>query len=120
MVAQRAHPIELSIPRARPGFAPADNPIQPVDIIRQIHRTKHRLNRDKKASCLPREKLADPFVCDLPRLEWKGELGDLGDGIMLTAVSVEMTAEPPSYRCTIETRDARGIVETLTLVWRPD
>src|SRR5436190_9580744 len=35
------------------------------------------------------ELVADPWICDLERLEWSGDLKTFGDGMKLVAVAVE-------------------------------
>lgn len=53
---------------------------------------------------------ADPFVFDLPRLAWTGELGTLAGSAMVTTIAVEATASPASYRCEITLRGAPALV----------
>ncbi len=63
----------------------------------------------------------DPFVFDLPRTEWGGELGTLHDGSTVLAVSIAATATPASYRCEVVRRLATGEVEQRTFAWgRPE
>ena len=54
------------------------------------------------------ELIADPWICDLPRLEWRGELKTFDDGTRLIAVAVEAKADPARYCCEIEFRDSQG------------
>jgi hypothetical protein len=49
---------------------------------------------------------ADPFVFDLPRLAWIGELGTLHGGVLVTAIAIEVAASPATYRCEITLRDS--------------
>jgi len=51
------------------------------------------------------ELVADPWICDLPRTEWRGELATFRDGTKLLGVTVEARAEPAWYRCQIVVRD---------------
>jgi hypothetical protein len=61
---------------------------------------------------------ADPFVFDLPRLAWTGELGTLASGVMVTAIAIEVTAAPASYRCEITLRASPSSQErAMHLVW---
>ena len=50
------------------------------------------------------ELVADPWIGDLPRIEWRGELKTFRDGARLLGVSVEARSEPPWYRCKIVVR----------------
>lgn len=61
---------------------------------------------------------ADPFVFDFPRIEWSGELGTLHDGSMVTRVVVEVSVEPPTYRCEVNLRSATGETQTKLFSWR--
>ena len=61
--------------------------------------------------------IADPWICDLPRLQWRGDLKTFDDGRTLVAVAVEATAEPASYRCVIEVRGADGSESREAFEW---
>ena len=52
--------------------------------------------------------IADPWICDAPRLELARDLKTFADGTKLVAVVVEAKAQPAWYRCVIVVRDARG------------
>lgn len=43
--------------------------------------------------------IADPWVCELPRLEWPGGQMPLAGGARLVSVAIAMQARPASYRC---------------------
>jgi uncharacterized protein (TIGR02996 family) len=60
---------------------------------------------------------ADPFVFDLPRTEWTGELGALADGSAVTAVAIEVSKEPAGYRCEVVRRTPDGAEQTRTFAW---
>ena len=57
----------------------------------------------------------DPFVFELSRLAWSGELGTLDGGAMVAAISIESTAAPEAYRCEITLRAADGARSSLCL-----
>ena len=66
---------------------------------------------------------ADPFVFDLAWLAWRGELGVLGDGRTVTAVTVTASAgagylDAASYRVEITLRATTRTSETRTFAWR--
>lgn len=44
---------------------------------------------------------ADPFVGELPRLEWDGANRPLGPGRRLKTLALELKADPPGYRCEV-------------------
>lgn len=62
--------------------------------------------------------IADPWICDLPLLEWRGELKTFDDGTKFVAVTVEARAKPASYRCVIDVRGADGSEGRVTFEWR--
>ena len=62
--------------------------------------------------------IADPWICDAPRLEWRGDLKTFADGTKLVAVAVEAKAQPAWYRCVIVVRDARGKESTESFEWQ--
>lgn len=43
----------------------------------------------------------DPFVGELPRLEWPGDARPLGPGRTLRRLALELSAQPPRYRCEV-------------------
>lgn len=59
--------------------------------------------------------VADPWSEDVARLEWRGELAELGDGRTLVSVAVEASAVPPSYRCELGLRAPDGTISSRTL-----
>ena len=61
--------------------------------------------------------VADPFLFDFPRKEWRGELGRLEDGSTVLAVIVDASAAPPRYRCEVVRRTAQGEELTRTFAW---
>ncbi len=63
--------------------------------------------------------IADPWICDLERLEWRGDLKTFDDGTRLVAVAVEAKAAPPWYRCVIDVCRADGSENRETLEWAP-
>lgn len=60
---------------------------------------------------------ADPFLFHLPATTWRGELGQLGDGSTVIAVTVEAHVEPASYRCEVLRRLASGQEEVRVFAW---
>lgn len=62
--------------------------------------------------------IADPWICDAPRLEWRGDLKTFADGTKLVAVAVEAKAQPAWYRCVIVVRDASGKESTESFEWQ--
>ena len=64
------------------------------------------------------ELVADPWICDVPRLEWSGDLKTFGDGTQLVSVAVEATSLPAWYRCSIVVRDKRGKESGESFEWR--
>lgn len=62
--------------------------------------------------------VADPFVFDCPRTEWRGELGQLGDGIELVRVAFEARTAPAAYACEVELRAADTTSRIERLAWR--
>lgn len=62
--------------------------------------------------------VADPWICDVPRLEWRGDLKTFEDGTKLVAVSVEVKARPAWYRCVIVLRDDSAKESTESFEWR--
>lgn len=64
------------------------------------------------------ELIADPWICDLPRLEWSGDLKTFGDGTKLVAVAVEASSQPAWYRCSIVVRDKNGKESSESFEWR--
>jgi hypothetical protein len=62
--------------------------------------------------------VADPWICDLPRLEWRGELKTFDDGTTLVAVAVEATSQPARYRCELVVLPKRGPQELICFEWR--
>jgi len=63
------------------------------------------------------ELIADPWICDLPRTEWRGELGTFADGTRLLAVAIEAGSQPPRYRCEIAVRDKDGKERAESFEW---
>jgi hypothetical protein len=61
---------------------------------------------------------ADPWICDLPRREWRGDLGTFDDGTQLLGVAIEAAANPASYRCEVQVRRARGTEELVVFNWK--
>jgi hypothetical protein len=59
----------------------------------------------------------DPFVFDLPLTAWHGELGVLGDRSVVIAVTIEVSANPPRYRCEVTRRTVGGETQTQTCAW---
>jgi hypothetical protein len=64
------------------------------------------------------ELIADPWICDLPRLEWSGDLKTFGDGKKLVAVAVEAKLAAAWYRCSIVVRDKDGKESSESFEWR--
>jgi hypothetical protein len=64
------------------------------------------------------ELVADPWICDLERLEWSGDLKTFGDGLKLVAAAVEAASTPAWYRCSIVIRDKDGKESGETFEWR--
>ena len=64
------------------------------------------------------ELIADPWICDVPQLEWSGDLKTFGDGTKLVAVAVEATSLPAWYRCSIVIRDKNGKESSESFEWR--
>lgn len=62
--------------------------------------------------------IADPWTCDLPRLEWRGELKTFDDGMTLVSVAVEAKSQPAWYRCELVVRPERGTQELICFEWR--
>lgn len=60
---------------------------------------------------------ADPFVADLPRLEWDGEDRPLGPGRRLKRLALELTAAPPGYRCEATVALHGAPDEVVVLAW---
>lgn len=60
---------------------------------------------------------ADPFLFHLPATTWRGELGQLGDGSTVIAVTVEARIEPASYRCEVVRRLASGQEDVRVFAW---
>lgn len=60
---------------------------------------------------------ADPFVFDLARTSWSGELGQLHDGSTVVRVAFEATAKPASYRCEVVRRSAALELHTQQFAW---
>lgn len=88
-------------------------PAAPGDRLRLLHVDGAAYTVDEPTLC------ADPFVFDLPRSEWRGELGRLADGSTVIAVAVEAGADPAHYRCEVIRRLASGQEETRTWAWQP-
>jgi hypothetical protein len=63
------------------------------------------------------ELIADPWAPDLPRLAWRGDLGQLGEGRTLVEASFESSATPPRYRCELVERDAGGQQQRHEFAW---
>jgi hypothetical protein len=61
--------------------------------------------------------IEDPWICDLERLEWRGDLKTFADGTKLVAVVVEAKAQPAWYCCVIVVRGADGGEIRETLKW---
>lgn len=61
---------------------------------------------------------ADPFVFDLARTSWSGELGQLHDGSTVVRVTIEATAKPAAYRCEVVRRSAASELHTHQFAWR--
>lgn len=61
--------------------------------------------------------VADPWICDVPRLDWRGDLKTFEDGTKLVAVAVEARAQPAWYRCVIDVRGADGSENRETFEW---
>lgn len=62
--------------------------------------------------------IEDPWLCDVPRLEWRGELAALADGAQLVRVSVEATKDPPRYLCEAIVRDRAGAERRMPFSWQ--
>jgi hypothetical protein len=54
------------------------------------------------------ELIADPWICDLPRLEWREGLATFRDGTRLLSVEIDAREKPAWYRCKIALRDRQG------------
>ena len=63
------------------------------------------------------ELIADPWISDLPRTEWRGELKTFRDGTQLLGVSVEARSAPAWYRCRIVVRDKARNERTESFEW---
>lgn len=61
--------------------------------------------------------IADPWICDLPRLEWRGELKTFDGGIQLVAVAVEAKSKPAWYRCELVVRGSEGKEDLIRFEW---
>lgn len=61
---------------------------------------------------------ADPFVFDLARTSWSGELGQLHDGSIVVRVSIEATTRPAAYHCEVVRRSPTGELHAQQLAWR--
>ena len=64
------------------------------------------------------ELIADPWICDLPRLEWRGALKTFDDGTTLVVVALEATSQPARYRCELVVLPKRGPQELICFEWR--
>ena len=64
--------------------------------------------------------IADPWIYDLPRLEWRGELKTFDDGTQLVAVAVEARSQPAWYRCELVVHSERGTQELICFEWRAE
>ena len=63
------------------------------------------------------ELIEDPWICDLPRTEWRGDLKTFRDGTQLLGVAIEAKAEPARYRCEIVVRDKAGKERSERFEW---
>jgi hypothetical protein len=76
---------------------------------------------DGAAYDLPEPELvADPWCCDVPLLEWDGELGQLGNGRTLVGIRFEATLQPATYRCELITRRDGTNALVTRFAWRAD
>ena len=62
--------------------------------------------------------IEDPWVCELPRLEWPGQLIPLAGGVRLVSVAIEMHEQPPSYQGDFFVETAKGYWERICLSWK--
>lgn len=62
--------------------------------------------------------MQDPWVCELPRLEWLAQHISIEGGGRLVAVAIEMHAQPPSYQCDFVTETTSGRLERICLGWK--
>lgn len=60
---------------------------------------------------------ADPFVADLPRLEWSGLSLPVGLERRLRKVAVELSSAPPRYRCELTVSADGGPDEVVVFAW---
>lgn len=73
---------------------------------------------DDAASVIDGGIVEEDFAFDLPRLEWKGELGALDEGRALVALAIESTVSPRRYRYELVSRTATGDEERTVLASR--
>jgi hypothetical protein len=64
--------------------------------------------------------IADPWICDLPRLEWRGELKTFDDRTRLVTVAVEAKSQPAWYRCELVVLPERGTQALICFEWRAE
>ena len=63
---------------------------------------------------------ADPFVFDLTRMTWQGELGALEDGSVVLEVVLEASAQPAAYRWEVTRRTVDGACVVDVLAWQAE
>ncbi len=76
---------------------------------------------DGAAYHLPEPELvADPWCCDVPLLEWDGEIGQLGNGRTLIGIRFEAALQPAAYRCELVTRRGGNEALVTRFTWCAD
>ena len=63
------------------------------------------------------ELIEDPWICDVPRIEWRGELATFRDGTQLLGVAVEARSQPPRYLCKLVVRGRNGVERAESFEW---
>ena len=63
------------------------------------------------------ELIDDPWICDLPRTEWRGELKTFRDGTRLVSVVIEARSQPPWYRCRLVVLAKDGKERAVSFEW---
>ena len=63
------------------------------------------------------ELIEDPWICDLPSTEWRGELATFRDGTKLLGVTVEARSQRPWYRCKLVVRGKNGTERAESFEW---
>lgn len=95
LIAEPAEPVRMGGSSSTPALSPCNDPVQPVDVIRQIHRAKERLAAQEPIPARDIQQATDPSVgevlildrrsqphvarpCTSPRRKSTGEMRPLG------------------------------------------